>query len=153
MEASFITIPLSSSENLPASIMPSTTLSQLAKLISDSVAVIESSCIKRGVEVPSLDSPFDPASEAFRADPAAAEAINIASVAALQLNAIIQPPHVSVFQKCTGVRYDGFHPVSVVAQPIVQHFEAAAIHVLAETNTVEILREAGPKVRYDPSFC
>lgn len=80
------------------------TLAQLAILISDSVQVIESHCATTGLDVPSLDAPFHPSSEAFRMDRIVSEAISIISIAANQLNAILQPPHVSAMQISLGVR-------------------------------------------------
>ncbi|EIM90615.1 S-adenosyl-L-methionine-dependent methyltransferase [Stereum hirsutum FP-91666 SS1] len=101
------------------------TLSQLAVFISDSVESIEASCAVRGLTVPDLDSPFDPSSEDFRLDPTIAHAINVTSVAAKKLNAILQPPHVSSAHIFSG------------------HYQASAMQALVDTKTVEILRDAG----------
>lgn len=81
-----------------------TTIAQLAQLISQSVSTIEKTCATNGTKVPDLDSLFTPDSEAFRFDPAVAEAVNIASAAASQLTAILQPPTVSLCQVAAGVR-------------------------------------------------
>ncbi|ETW80073.1 hypothetical protein HETIRDRAFT_428361 [Heterobasidion irregulare TC 32-1] len=105
----------------------SSTLFQLSKLIADSVAIINTSCSARGVELPDLNSPLSPPSEAFRFDPAVVEAIKVATAAAYQLAAVLEPPPISMAHSVGG------------------HFKAASIRVLMETNTVEILREAGPK--------
>ena len=70
---------------------------QLVDLISASLSTLEESCATKGLEIPDLHATFDPASEAFRADPAAAEAANLITAAALQLAAIISPPQNSLF--------------------------------------------------------
>ncbi|KAJ7612017.1 S-adenosyl-L-methionine-dependent methyltransferase [Mycena polygramma] len=74
--------------------------------------------------IPDLHTPFAPPSEAFRTVPAAAEAASIISVAALQLEAILTPPHVSLYRV---------------------HFKSAALRVCLESDVTEILREAGPQ--------
>lgn len=84
--------------------MAPSTLSQLSKLIAESVAAIEASCATRGVEVPSIDSAFTPGSEALRMDPTVAEAINIATASAYQIAALLEPPPVSVSHIASGVR-------------------------------------------------
>ncbi|EIM79956.1 S-adenosyl-L-methionine-dependent methyltransferase [Stereum hirsutum FP-91666 SS1] len=96
--------------------MATSTLSRLSKLIAESVATIEASCAARSVEVPSIDSAFTPGSEAFRMDPTVAQAINIVTASAYQIAALLEPP---------------------------PHYKAIALGALLETNTVEILREAG----------
>ncbi|KAG5338262.1 hypothetical protein C0989_007825 [Termitomyces sp. Mn162] len=65
---------------------------QLLSLIHDAVDKLESVCGSTGTSIPDLHTSFSPQSEAFRADPAAAEAANIVSAAALQLEAILTPP-------------------------------------------------------------
>ncbi|KAF8069068.1 S-adenosyl-L-methionine-dependent methyltransferase [Lyophyllum atratum] len=100
---------------------------QLLKLISDSVDKLEAACDASGCPVPDLYTPFAPPSEAFRADPVAAEAANIISAAALQLEATLTPPHVSLYHVVSG------------------HFKSAALRVCLESSVTEILREAGPE--------
>ncbi|PPQ95287.1 hypothetical protein CVT26_014861 [Gymnopilus dilepis] len=106
--------------------MPTSTTRQLVDLISASLTTLEKSCQAKGVDIPDLHAPFHPSTEAFRADPAAAEAANVISAAALQLAAILTPPQVTLYQFVGG------------------HFKAAAIRACLESNVTEILREAGP---------
>ncbi|KAG5720988.1 Sterigmatocystin 8-O-methyltransferase [Termitomyces sp. T112] len=100
---------------------------QLLSLIHDAVDKLESVCGSTGTSIPDLHTSFSPQSEAFRADPAAAEAANIVSAAALQLEAILTPPHVSLYHVVAG------------------HFKSAALRACLESHVTEILREAGPK--------
>ncbi|KAA1478056.1 S-adenosyl-L-methionine-dependent methyltransferase [Dentipellis sp. KUC8613] len=100
---------------------------QLLRLISDSLSIVQQSCTDKDVQLPDLDAPFTPSSEAFRADPSAAEAANIISAAALQLAAIFTPPQVSLYHLAGG------------------HFRSAAVRSCLEANVTEILREAGPQ--------
>ena len=76
---------------------------QLLNLISDAVDKLESACASTGTSIPDLHVPFSPPSEAFRANPQAAEAANIISAAALQMEAILTPPHVSLYHIVSGV--------------------------------------------------
>ncbi|PPQ95286.1 hypothetical protein CVT26_014860 [Gymnopilus dilepis] len=99
---------------------------QLLDLISNSLTLLEKSCEARSVDIPDLNSPFHPSTEAFRADPTASEAANVISAAALQLAAIFVPPQVSVFRAIGGF------------------MKSAAIHACLESNVTEILREGGP---------
>ena len=78
---------------------------QLLDLISNSLTLLEKSCEARSVDIPDLNSPFHPSTEAFRADPTASEAANVISAAALQLAAIFVPPQVSVFRAIGGVSF------------------------------------------------
>ncbi|KAG5331582.1 hypothetical protein C0989_007906 [Termitomyces sp. Mn162] len=99
---------------------------QLQSLINNSIDQLQSVCESTGAAIPDLYAPFSPESEAFRANAAAAEAANIISAAALQLEAILTPPHVSLYHVVAG------------------HFRSAALRVCLESNVNEILREAGP---------
>ncbi|KAJ7269517.1 S-adenosyl-L-methionine-dependent methyltransferase [Mycena rebaudengoi] len=98
----------------------SSPIRQLLELITKSVDTLESA-------FPDLHELFAPPSEAFRANPAAAEAASIISAAALQLEAILTPPQVSLYRIVGG------------------HFKSAALRVCLESNVTEILREAGPQ--------
>ncbi|THH07900.1 hypothetical protein EW146_g9170 [Bondarzewia mesenterica] len=100
---------------------------QLLELISSSISTLEKTCAENGTQIPDLDAPFSPSSEAFRTNVVAAEAANIVSAAALQLAAILTPPQVSLYHIIGG------------------HFRSAAIRVCIESNVTEILREAGPQ--------
>ncbi|KAJ7223301.1 S-adenosyl-L-methionine-dependent methyltransferase [Mycena pura] len=97
----------------------STPIRQLLALITNSVDTLEAACAANG--------PFAPLSEAFRAIPAAAEAANIISAAALQLDAIVAPPHLSLYHIVGG------------------NFKSAALRICLESGVTEILREAGPQ--------
>ncbi|KAG6916948.1 hypothetical protein DXG01_004497 [Tephrocybe rancida] len=102
------------------------TFRQLLALITDAVEKLESACDSTGTAIPDLHTPFYPESEAFRANPAAAESASVISAAALQLEAIFTPPHVSLYHIVAG------------------HFKSAAVRVCLESSVTEILREAGP---------
>ena len=101
----------------------SSTLSQLSKLIADSIAIINTSCSIRGVEIPDLNSPFSPQSEAFRFDPAVMEAINVATAAAYQLAAVLEPP-VSMAHSVGGVRLSVIQPCNAAANLILERLLA-----------------------------
>ncbi|KAJ7167962.1 S-adenosyl-L-methionine-dependent methyltransferase [Mycena filopes] len=105
----------------------STPIRQLLELITKSVETLEAACDASGTTIPDLHAPFAPPSEAFRANPAAAEAASIISAAALQLDAILTPPHISLYRIVGG------------------HFKSAAIRICLESGVTEILREAGPQ--------
>ncbi|KAF5386809.1 hypothetical protein D9615_002134 [Tricholomella constricta] len=100
---------------------------QLLKILTDSVEDLEAACATSGSAIPDLNTPFTPPSEAFRANPKAAEAASIISAAALQIDAILTPPQVSLYHAVAG------------------HLKSAALRVCLESNVTEILREAGPE--------
>ncbi|KAF9564158.1 S-adenosyl-L-methionine-dependent methyltransferase [Agrocybe pediades] len=102
------------------------TARQLVQLITASLDALEKSTAASGTQIPDLHAPFHPATEAFRSDPAAAEAANVIGAAALQLAAILIPPQVSLYHIVGG------------------HFKSAAIRACIESNVTEILREGGP---------
>ena len=66
-------------------------LRQLLGLITDALDTLEKTCTANGTKIPSLAEDFHPASEAFREDPAAAEATMIIFTAALQMAATVLP--------------------------------------------------------------
>ncbi|KDR83075.1 hypothetical protein GALMADRAFT_263497 [Galerina marginata CBS 339.88] len=105
----------------------SATARELLKLISTALSTIEKTCKATNYEIPNLHLPFQPRSEGFRSDPAAAEAANVISAAAFQLAAIFMPPQVSLYQVVGG------------------HKKSAALRVCLESNVTEILREGGPE--------
>ncbi len=76
---------------------------QLLDLVTKSVDALEQACNESNAQLPSLDEPFHPASEAFRVNPVAAEATAVISAAALQLNAIVSPPRNILYQAVGGV--------------------------------------------------
>ncbi|KAF9042839.1 S-adenosyl-L-methionine-dependent methyltransferase [Hymenopellis radicata] len=104
-----------------------TTLRQLLVILNDSVAALEERARSLGLPLPDLNNPFSPPSEAFRGDPACAEAASRISAAALHLEAIFTPPQVSLYHVVAG------------------HFKSAALQVCLESHVTEILREAGPQ--------
>ncbi|KAJ6608071.1 S-adenosyl-L-methionine-dependent methyltransferase [Mycena sp. CBHHK59/15] len=105
----------------------STPIRQLLEIITKSVETLETACQSSGVTIPDLQEPFAPPSEAFRTIPAAAEAASVISAAALQLEAILTPPQVSLYRIVGG------------------HFKSAALRICLESGVTEILREAGPQ--------
>ena len=76
---------------------------QLLHLITNAVSTLETACASNGTSIPDLHQPFDPASEEFRRNTAAAEAASTISSAALQLEAILTPPFISLYRVVTGV--------------------------------------------------
>ncbi|KNZ82352.1 Sterigmatocystin 8-O-methyltransferase [Termitomyces sp. J132] len=100
---------------------------QLLNLMTRAVDKLESACNSTASPIPDLYTPFTPESEAFRSNPDAAESARIISAAALHLEAILSPPHVSLYHVVAG------------------HFKSAALRVCLQSHVTEILREAGPK--------
>jgi hypothetical protein len=76
---------------------------QLLGLINNAVETLDKTCTANGTKVPNLNEPFHPASEAFREDPAAAQATMLIGSAALQLAAVVLPPQVSLYNIIGGV--------------------------------------------------
>jgi hypothetical protein len=76
---------------------------QLLKLITNAVSTLEAACARDETSIPDLYQPFHPASEVFRQNVTAAEAASTISAAALQLDAILTPPFISVYRVVTGV--------------------------------------------------
>ncbi|KAF8181637.1 S-adenosyl-L-methionine-dependent methyltransferase [Pholiota molesta] len=107
--------------------MANPTLRSLAALISDSISAIEQTCTAKNVEIPSLNDPFSPQTEAPLMDPAIAEAASIIIAAASQLIAMVRPA-----------------PMSLLTTSMQFHV-SSALRVAVDTNVVEILREAGPQ--------
>ncbi|KAF8622414.1 hypothetical protein AX15_007060 [Amanita polypyramis BW_CC] len=105
----------------------SSQIRQLLDLITNSVETLEKACVANGTNIPDLQTVFDPASEAFRSDPVAAEAASIISAATLHLNAVIAPPAMIAYNAIGG------------------HWRSAALRLCLESHTTEILREAGPE--------
>ena len=79
-------------------------LRQLLALLTENITALETACADSGTFIPDLHQPFSLASEAFRANPAAAGAASIISAAALQINAIVMPPQLSLYGAVGGVR-------------------------------------------------
>ncbi|OCH93183.1 S-adenosyl-L-methionine-dependent methyltransferase, partial [Obba rivulosa] len=106
---------------------PVAALRALQQIIAASIDSIEKSCESRGLQFPDVNEPFTPANDAARADPGIQEAAALLVSAAHQMIATVQQPQKTIFVALVGY----YLPVSL----------RAAI----ETNTVEILREAGPQ--------
>ncbi|KAL1670094.1 O-methyltransferase-domain-containing protein [Schizophyllum commune] len=104
-------------------------LTPLIELIVQNARVLEAACASGNgtgqASLPDLNAPFDPASEAFRKDPKAAEAANLIAAAAFQLAATVLPPPSTLL----GVAEAFLKP--------------AALRVAVEAGVVEMLREAG----------
>ncbi|KAF7368277.1 S-adenosyl-L-methionine-dependent methyltransferase [Mycena venus] len=105
----------------------STPIRQLLALITQSVETLEAACESSGTTIPDLHTAFAPPSEEFRANPEAAEAARIIAAAALQLEAIVSPPQVSLYRVITG------------------YLKSTALRICLEAGVTEILREAGPQ--------
>ncbi|KAM6499102.1 S-adenosyl-L-methionine-dependent methyltransferase [Amanita muscaria] len=100
---------------------------QLLGLINSAVETLDKTCTANGTKVPSLYEPFHPSSEAFRGDPAAAQAAVLIGSAALQLAAVVLPPQISLYNIIGGL------------------YHSAAIRTALESSVTEVLREAGPE--------
>lgn len=94
-------------------------LTPLVDLIVRNARILEDACAASGAKVPDLDTPFHPASEAFRKDPLAGPA--------LQLTATVLSPPLTLFTAACG------------------YVKSAALRVALEAGVAEILREAGPQ--------
>lgn len=77
---------------------------QLLDHILWSVLILEKACDENETAIPDLHEPFTFASEAFRRDPVVAEAARVICGAALQIEAILAPPQVSLTRIMSGVR-------------------------------------------------
>ena len=91
-------------------------LLELSSLISASIVALNQTCADNGTPFPSLDDPFVPNSEAFRASPQAAEAANIIAAAASQLIAMVLPPPAALYVTACGVHLfnpDSEHPINI----------------------------------------
>ncbi|TRM63597.1 O-methyltransferase-domain-containing protein [Schizophyllum amplum] len=102
-------------------------IAPLVDLIVQNARALEDACAASGAKLPDLDAHFDPASEAFRKDPVAAEAANVIAAAALQLVATVLSPPLTLLTAATG------------------YVKSAALRVALEAGVTEILREAGPQ--------
>lgn len=81
-------------------------LIELSNIIAGAVSTLNKSCSDSGTHFPGLDVPFSPPSEAFRANPEAAEAADIIAAAATQLAAMVLPPPAAMFALISGVSLD-----------------------------------------------
>ncbi|KAK7013997.1 S-adenosyl-L-methionine-dependent methyltransferase [Favolaschia claudopus] len=115
------------STSTPPDSQTETPLRHLLALLTQSISTLETACQTSNTPLPALSDPFSPASEAFRANADAAEAARTIAAAALQLEAVVSPPHLSLHR--------------LVAGP----YRAAALRICFESGVNEILREAGPQ--------
>ncbi|EMD40179.1 hypothetical protein CERSUDRAFT_151192 [Gelatoporia subvermispora B] len=100
------------------------TLDALLGIISNSVKTIQAKCKARGVPFPSIDEPFDPESDAIRAEVIADAAPAIA--AAQQLIATLDNPGVYALRQTFGMHI------------------SSAIGAMLAGNIAEIMRESDP---------
>ncbi|KAJ7804660.1 S-adenosyl-L-methionine-dependent methyltransferase [Mycena leptocephala] len=108
--------------------MALSTLTQLSKLISQSVATLEQISTETGIPLPDLDNPTIAAeSDVLRTNATAIEAARLIAAAGVQLAALTMPPKDYVFEAVFGVAH-----------------LAASLRCIMEANATEILREAGP---------
>ncbi|ETW80288.1 hypothetical protein HETIRDRAFT_105202 [Heterobasidion irregulare TC 32-1] len=119
--------------------MPSQ-ICELLILMTESVSTLEKACADNGTEIPDLNEPFSPPSEAFRISPVAAEAAAIISAAALQLAAILSPPQVSLHHLVGG----GMHAEEIAAKNWQDPEKLARFLRFLATN--HVYREITPEV-------
>ncbi|KAF9263850.1 S-adenosyl-L-methionine-dependent methyltransferase [Marasmius fiardii PR-910] len=96
-------------------------------ILNKNVDILEETCKTNGTQIPDLNKPFHPASEAFRRHENASEAAKIIVAASQHIAAILTPPQVSMYHEVSGA------------------FRSAAVRVCLEGSVTEILREAGPQ--------
>ncbi|KAF5387657.1 hypothetical protein D9615_000594 [Tricholomella constricta] len=107
--------------------MSSSPIITLAKIISDAAANIDRYCTEHRVQLPELGDVFNPQAEFVLLDPFISEQASYIVGAAAQISTIVRPA-----------------PLSMMSTAIQFHVPSA-LRVAIETNTVEILRESGPK--------
>ncbi|KAF8641330.1 hypothetical protein AX16_010028 [Volvariella volvacea WC 439] len=108
---------------------------QLLNIMNNAVDDLEATCVRNGTPLPDIDEPFTRKSEAFRSDPSAAEAATLIGAAAEQLDAIVTPPHHSIYNaSCAAMK-------------------SMALRICLESNVTEILREAGGKGLHVKEIC
>jgi hypothetical protein len=78
-------------------------LTELSSIIAAAVISLNKACADGGTPFPGLEIPFSPLSEAFRANPQAAEAANVIAAAATQLASMVLPPPAAIFTLISGV--------------------------------------------------
>ena len=118
---------------------------QLLNLIANSVESLEKACTESNTQLPDLNKPYTPDSEAFRATAAAAKAASVISAAAMQLDAFVSPPRNVLYYAANGVSLVVLN-VPCKLLNTTKHWKSAALRVCVEGNVTEILREAGPEV-------
>lgn len=79
-------------------------LAVLAEIISKNAANLEKVGQNSSTPLPSIDEPFHPQTEAFRQDPANAEAAAQIVAASLQLAATLSSPMEALYHVAAGVR-------------------------------------------------
>ncbi|KZV76728.1 S-adenosyl-L-methionine-dependent methyltransferase [Peniophora sp. CONT] len=102
-------------------------LYELGQLITDSIKKIDATLTSKGLDFPTLDTPFTPESEAARALPDVRDAAAIIAAATAQLTATVYPP-----------------PMTLVNTAMIFNVPAA-LNIAAEAHVAEILRDAGPR--------
>ncbi|KLO13915.1 S-adenosyl-L-methionine-dependent methyltransferase [Schizopora paradoxa] len=105
-----------------------TSLKTLAQLILKNCEILDDSCAKRGIPVPSLDKPYAPGSDvATDDDPAAAQAMMVIASTTEQLLKTIRPAPLALY--------------SFVTSGVT----GAAARVASELHVTEALRDSGEK--------
>ncbi|TFY78717.1 hypothetical protein EWM64_g5297 [Hericium alpestre] len=105
-------------------------LKALSNIIRENIDRLEATCKANGLEYPSSKAPYGPESEAARNLPDAMEAGSLIVSAATQLVAAVNPPPMTMFS-------------------LVGSFHIpAALRVVLETHTAEILHDAGPEGKH-----
>ncbi|KAG6877727.1 hypothetical protein C0992_009407 [Termitomyces sp. T32_za158] len=98
-------------------------LVELAKIILTSASKIDEHCTKHKVQLPDMEEPFNPQAEFILLEPSISEYASHIVAAAAQISLLVKPAALSILTIATQVESD----------------------VAIETDTAEILREAGPQ--------
>lgn len=91
------------------------TLRALANLIVQQVDLIESTCVEKGLSLPSVDERFSPQAETARNDPRILRAVTLLSAAANEIALVARPPQATVLMKALGVCHFSVHCFNMAA--------------------------------------
>lgn len=127
---------------------PMTTLRKLVDIISQSVDAIEASCSQRGITLPPLDEPYTPESDGAYTDPAVLQAAMMACAAASQLSLLVRPAKASLSLYAVEVCKLSIRLFRSPSHDSFQFCTPASLRTVIELHVPEILRAAGPTVRY-----
>ncbi|KAF5391012.1 hypothetical protein D9757_004066 [Collybiopsis confluens] len=103
----------------------SSEVEHLLDTITRAVTSLKLACSADGTTIPDIREPFEPSSERFRNNYDALQAARVIGAAALQLEAVVAPPQLVLFQVAGGF------------------FKSMALRVCLESHVTEILRDAG----------
>lgn len=92
------------------SLTMATSITQLAELISTSVAGLTKTCSQNGIRIPSLNDQASPEADAQLRDERVSENIKIIVSAAMQLAASVSPAEASMVTMGTSVSGPPVHP-------------------------------------------